>query len=108
MSAVSDELSLFGDDAPPARHEASPATPPIADWQVRQIRNAMDARGIEHMDERKRIVEEAAGRKVESLRSLTHNEAIRVLSQIGPAHAPAQSLESSWDEREHETWIDRL
>jgi DNA polymerase-3 subunit epsilon len=103
---VSGDLSLFGDDesnepVQPARSQAS-----IPDWLVDSLRKALDARGLQVMDERQKAIEAVAERPVESLRSLTRAEAMRVLERLG-APAP-QSRSTAWDEREEDTWIDRL
>ena len=105
---MSDDLSLFGDDKPnelvqPGRTEA-----PIADWLIDQLRGALTARGLSTVVERQRAIEAAAERPVESLRSLTRAEALRVLSLLGSTPAPQTSQTSAWDDRDEETWIDRL
>lgn len=104
---MSDDLSLFGDDEP----QVAPATPtpaPVADWQVDLLRKALDARGLTTMDERQQVIQVAVERPVESLRSLTHEEALRVLSRLGEAPAAKSASGSAWDQRDEDTWIDRL
>lgn len=104
-----DEPSLFGDDEPAQPEPVQPAPAPIADWQVDMLRKSLDARGVTTMAERQEVIEEAVGRSVESLRSLTHEEGLRVLSQLGQAPAaPQNSSKSAWDDRDEDTWIDRL
>jgi hypothetical protein len=105
---VSDDLSLFGDDAPTASTEPIRAPSSIADWQVDLIRKALDARGLASMAARQRTIEDAAGRTVDALRDLTHDEAIQVLSRLGQAPATRRIDKSAWDERNEDTWIDRL
>ena len=105
---MSGDLSLFGDDEPD-----EPATPvrteaPIADWQVDLLRKALDARNLTGQAERREAIETAAERPVESLRSLTHEEALRVLSRIGQTPSSAKTEGSAWDQRGEDTWIDRL
>ncbi|WP_141242914.1 hypothetical protein [Geodermatophilus obscurus] len=105
---MSGDLSLFGDDqphepAPPVRTEV-----PIADWLVDALREALTARGLTTTGERQRAVESVAGRPVESLRALTRAEALHILSSLGPASAPETRSASAWDNREENTWIDRL
>jgi hypothetical protein len=80
---VTEDVSLFGDDEPatPPVQETGPTS--IADWQVDLLRKALDARGLQSMAERKLAIEGAAGRSVDSLRALSHDEALRVLSQLG-------------------------
>jgi DNA polymerase-3 subunit epsilon len=105
---VSDDLSLFGDDAASAPVEPPRAPTPIADWQVDLLRKALDARGLTTMEERQQAIESAAGRTVTSLRALTHDEGMQVLSRLGQQGAPGRSTTSQWDDREGDTWIDRL
>lgn len=104
------ELSLFGDEPPadPDLVRPESAKESIADWLVGDIRAALTARGLTTMTERQQAIEVAAGRPVDSLRSLTRAEALRVLSLLGSASAPTSSETSAWDDRDEETWIDRL
>ena len=103
-----DDLPLFGDDEPADAPLPAPKEPPITDWQVDLLRNALDARALTAMNDRKRAIETAAERPVESLRSLTHDEALRVLSKLGQTPATKSPTGSAWDERDGDTWIDRL
>ena len=108
MTPVSGDLSLFGDDqsdepVQPVRTEVS-----IPDWLVDSLREALTARGLTTMDQRQEAIEAAAGRSVESLRALTRAEAMRVLEQLSPASASEKGSTSSWDDRDEDTWIDRL
>lgn len=104
---MTDDLSLFGDDpAPPA--PGAPTVTPIADWQIDLLRKALDARGLTTMSERQSAIEADADRPVESLRALTHSEALQVLSRLGQAPATTRTDKSAWDDRDEDTWIDRL
>lgn len=106
---MSGELSLFGDDASPdepAPPVATEAT--IADWLVNDIRTALTTRGLTTMAERQEAIEAVVERPVESLRSLTRAEALRVLSSLAATPAPQGSRTSAWDDRDEDTWIDRL
>ncbi|MGY1792783.1 hypothetical protein ACI796_02215 [Geodermatophilus sp. SYSU D00525] len=106
---MSDELSLFGDDASteestqPVLTEAS-----IADWLVNDVRTALTTRGLTTMAERQKAIEAIVARPVESLRSLTRAEALRVVSSLASTRAPQTSRTSAWDDRDEDTWIDRL
>ncbi|MAY97870.1 MAG: hypothetical protein CMH84_15255 [Nocardioides sp.] len=105
---MTEDLSLFGDDesaTPPVQETGSTS---IADWQVDLLRKALDARGQQSMAERKLAIEAAAGRSVDSLRALSHDEALRVLSQLGQQGSASPREQSAWDDREGDTWIDRL
>lgn len=105
---MTEDLSLFGDDesATPPVHETSPTS--IADWQVDLLRKALDALGLRSMAERQLAIEAAAGRSVDSLRALSHDEALRLLSQLGRQEGAAPRERLAWDDREGDTWIDRL
>lgn len=105
---MSDDLSLFGDDPDPTLAEVPSAPTPIADWQVDLLRKALDARGLTVMEERQQAIETAAGRPVPSLRALTHEEGLRVLSRLGSQPALRRTEKSAWDDRDEDTWIDRL
>ncbi len=106
---MSGELSLFGDDASteePTR--PVPTEAPIADWLVSDIRTALTAGGLTTMVERQQAIEAIVERTVESLRSLTRAEALRDLSSLTATAAPQTSRGSAWDDRDEDTWIDRL
>ncbi len=106
---MSGELSLFGDDASPEQPvQPVPTETPIARWLVDDIRTALTIRGLTTMAERQQAIEAIAERPVESIRSLTRAEALHVLSSLKPVAAPQTSGTSSWDDRDEDTWIDRL
>lgn len=105
---MSDDLSLFGADEPADPPSPATAPPPVADWQIDLLRKALDARGLTAMAERQRAIETAAGRPVESLRALTQDEALSVLNRLGQAPMKKTSGASAWDDRDGDTWIDRL
>lgn len=105
---MSDELSLFGDEPTASEPVAMPEPPPVSDWQVDLLRKALDARGLASMVERQAAIEPAAGREVPSLRALTQEEALRILKQFGQEAPKRSSTGSAWDDRDEDTWIDRL
>ena len=105
---MSDELSLFGDDPAEPPPVAPPTSPPASDWQVDLLRKALDGRGLTEMADRQQAIETAAGRPVESLRALTQEEALSVLNRLGQAPAKKPAGTSAWDDRDEDTWIDRL
>ena len=88
--------------------KALPAQDSIADGLVDAIREAPTDRGLTTMPERQQAVEAVTGRPIESLRSLTRAEALRVVSDLSPTTAPKAGATSAWDDREGDTWIDRL
>ena len=105
------ELSLFGDD--PEEGQVAPATPArtegqIAPWLVDSVRDALTKRGLLEMSERQEAIQGVIGRPVDSIRSLTRAEALRVLSELTPGSATASGPAASWEQREGDTWIDRI
>lgn len=105
---MSDDLSLFGDDPAEPAPAAPTKSPAVSDWQVDLLRNALDGRGLTTMTDRQQAIESAAGRPVESLRALTQEEALSVLSRLGQAPVKKASGTSAWDDREDDTWIYRM
>jgi hypothetical protein len=107
---VSGDLSLFGDEQPEEQPvHSAPAEASIADWLVDDIRAALTARGLTTMIDRQRVIETAVERPVESLRSLTRAEALRVLTLLKSTPTLfAGQRTSAWDNRDGDTWIDRL
>lgn len=86
----------------------APTAAPVADWQVRLLLKArwtpVAFRTSRHGAT---LIEEHAGRPLGSLRDLTSEEALQVIDALGRSTPQAQTG-SSWDEREDDTWIDRL
>src|SRR5690348_7586339 len=105
---MSGDLSLFGEDEPEAPAQPVPREAPIADWLVDELRRTLAAHGLTTMAERQQAIEAAAERPVESLRSLTRAEALRVLERLSPVRAERTGATSAWDDRDEDTWIDRL
>ena len=105
---MSGDLSLFGDDQPEEPAQPVQTEESIADWLIDALREALTARGLTTMSERQQAIEAIVGRPVESLRSLTRAEAMRVLSGLTPEQAPHGGSTSAWDDRDEDTWIDRL
>ena len=102
-----DDLSLFDDGPDESPTQAVAAPRPVADWQVDLLRKALDAQGLTGMTERRSAVEKAVGRQVESLRQLSSEEALRALSKLGSSSA-SRATTSAWDDRDEDTWIDKL
>ncbi|WP_262852282.1 hypothetical protein [Mumia quercus] len=105
---MSDDLPLFGDDEPSEPAPLVRPVTPIADWQVELLRRALDARNLTDMSDRRQQIEDLSGRPVASLRELTADEAMTVLAALGRTPPAARPSGSSWDDRDEDTWIDRL
>lgn len=82
----------------------------ISHEQVAQIRAAFTDAGIIKQNERKAIIESCVIRPVTSLRDLYATDVARVLRVILQRKdaKPRIAEGSAWDNREEETWIDRL
>ena len=104
---MNDEPSLFGEEPTPDA-PVPPAVTPFADWQIDLLRKALGSRGLTTMSERQSAIEPAAHRPVESLRALTHDEGLQVLSRLGQAPTSGRVGKSAWDDRDEDTWIERL
>ena len=106
MGTMSFEPALFGDDEP-AEQAQLLAPAPVKEWQVELLRKSLDSRGLQSMDDRQRLVEEHVGRPIASNRAMTRDEAMALLTKLG-SNAPTRDFTSTWDNRDEETWIDRL
>ena len=105
------DVDLFGDEVSEPAEESNPhqrqAPAVAARWQIDLLRKGLDSRGVVDLAERQQVIEGVVGRPVESLKALTYDEALSVLKQFGES-APASRSGSTWDERDEDTWIDRL
>lgn len=84
--------------------------PLITDQQVQSIREAFQFAGITSMEERQELIESCTARPVSSIRELEGRDFRRVLKRIrerqqGPK---AGGTGSAWDNRDEDTWIDKL
>lgn len=106
---MSDALFDFGSPEETQQTTAPQQEIPIKDHQVQQIRQGLDAAGIIDQDERQSTIQSYVSRRVASLRDLHAHEAhviIQRLKQLQNA-TPAKTG-SAWDQREEDTWIDKL
>lgn len=104
---MNDEPGLF--DIPNDPALGSLQEMPIRPEQVQQIREAFDRAGLAGQGERKTLINSVVIRDVASLRELHAVEVRRILAAIeqGSADKP-KSRGSAWDDREEDTWIDKL
>lgn len=100
--------ALFDMDADPSpRDDLGPA--PARDEQITAIRLGLDEAGIVSQEDRQALVESVILTKARSLRDLTAVQARRVIDHLKVARTrPTVSGGSAWDNREEDTWIDRL
>lgn len=105
---VNDEPGLF--DIPASRAPEAPEALrelPIRPEQIQQIREAFDKAGVREQEERKSLINSVLIRDVTSLRELHAVEVRRILQAIEQRSKP-KSTGSAWDDREEDTWIDKL
>ncbi|MEU4450207.1 hypothetical protein AB0F44_02700 [Nocardioides sp. NPDC023903] len=100
-----DMLFQLGDE-PEAQ---AAAAQPAAAWQIEQLRTALDTLGMTEMSERQRVVEELVGHPITALKELTYDEVRPLLEGLHARKAASPtSSTSAWDDRDEDTWIDRL
>jgi hypothetical protein len=101
--------STFDIFAQPVEAPDELADIPISDAQVRQLRDAFAAAGINSMDDRRAIIESCTIRPVTTIRDLLAKDVRLVLRRIKEKSLPSKPTSgSAWDNREEETWIDKL
>lgn len=103
--------SLFDLEQPGEEGGSTQQNMLIRDEQVVQIREQFNRLGIDNQNERQEVIESAAFRPVASLRELTAVEARRIITRLRertPKASPVGPAGSSWDNREEDTWIDKL
>jgi DNA polymerase-3 subunit epsilon len=103
-----DEEALFADPRPAATPRPAPAAETLPDWQVDNLRKSLDALGLDTMAQRQALIEELAGRPVASLRDLNFTEARTVAEALAARRTDSAETGSAWDNRDGDTWIDRL
>lgn len=103
-----DEPGLFDipDQAPAVVEFEDPL---VTEQQVATIRRAFDDAGIESMDERQKLIQSCTVRPVANIRELYMRDVRQVLKRIEDwKNYTGPSTGSSWDNREEDTWIDKL
>lgn len=106
---MSDALFDFGSTEEPQFAPAPQRDIPIKDHQVQQIREGLDAAGIIGQEERQNTIQSFISRQVPSLRDLHAHEAHTIIQRLKQLQSatPAKTG-SAWDQREEDTWIDKL
>lgn len=103
---MSDALFEFGDSS---AAEVSQSPPPARGEQVTTIRAGLDIIGIVDQKDRQAFVESVVLAPTASLRDLSALQARRVIDRLKDAQtSKSLSTGSLWDDRDEETWIDRL
>jgi hypothetical protein len=94
--------------------EAAPASRviedmPITHEEIAAIRSAFDTAEIGDMAERQEVVQSCVIRKISNIRELYSRDVRRVLARIeGWGRKSEAASGSAWDNREEDTWIDKL
>lgn len=77
--------------------------------QVAQLRAAFDAAGISKMGARQEIIESCTIRPVANIRELFARDFRPILKRIEErSRSTGPAAGSAWDNREEDTWIDKL
>ncbi|MFX1822061.1 hypothetical protein PV768_19970 [Pseudarthrobacter sp. CC4] len=82
---------------------------PISPEQIASIRSAFDTAGIADMAERQEVIQSCVIRRISNIRELYSRDVRQVLARIegwGSKSEPTSG--SAWDNREEDTWIDKL
>ncbi|MFP3460084.1 hypothetical protein R5O87_04455 [Arthrobacter globiformis] len=95
------------DESAPSSNVLAPL--PIKPGQIEEIRAAFEEAGVSSQDERRALIESVVVREVASLRELKAVEVRRILQRItGVRGRNLTATGSAWDNREEDTWIDKL
>lgn len=90
---------------------ASPVidAPLISPEQIASIRSAFDRAGIASMTERQEVIQSCLIRKISNIREMYSRKVRQVLARIeGWGRTTDRVTGSAWDNREEDTWIDKL
>lgn len=83
--------------------------PLISPAQIASIRSAFETAGIADMAERQEVIQSCVIREVSNIRELYAREVRQVLARIKGWGSKSESATgSAWDNREENTWIDKL
>lgn len=95
----------------PETASISPASEdtPISPEQIANIRSAFDSAGIADMGERQEVIQSCVVRKISNIRELYSRDVRQVLARIEVWGRESEGVSgSAWDNREEDTWIDKL
>lgn len=105
----SDQPGLFAveDSSKPAPRQLEEIM--ISDEQIMIIRQAFDNAKISDMSDRQEIIQSCMIRPISNIRKLYAREVAVVLRRIASAASADEPMTgSAWDNREEDTWIDKL
>ncbi|MFJ5978406.1 hypothetical protein [Pseudarthrobacter oxydans] len=104
-----DEASSLFEIDEPASSPNVIAPIPIKTDQIQEIRDAFEEAGVLGQADRKALIESVVVREVSGLRELQAVEVRRILQRIrGLRGSKPTCTGSAWDNREEDTWIDKL
>lgn len=90
-------------------NRTAPQEKPISEDQVSQLRAAFEAAGVSAMEDRRELIESCTIRPVASIRELLARDVRPILQRIQARTTTLPAGRgSAWDNREEDTWIDRL
>lgn len=104
-----DDAGLFDLPAEANSAAAKREEPRISPDQVTKLRQAFDAAGITSMEERQQIIESCTIRPVANIRELLAKDVRPILARIEQQKtSKGPKTGSAWDNRDEDTWIDKL
>lgn len=81
----------------------------ISEEQIAMLRRAFDEAKISDMSKRQELIQSCMIRPIATIRQLYAREFNVVMRRIASAgHSDAPVTGSAWDNREEDTWIDKL
>lgn len=105
-------FNLDSTDQQPPKNDSSHLHIRASETEIDRIRTTFANTKITAQDERKLFIENTLGREVSSLREILSHEVPRVIYRLNDIIIATQSSKASgrsaWDDREEETWIDKL
>ena len=104
---MSDLLPIFESESPVA---SQPQTLTISDSQRAAIRALFSRSGILDAPSQFDLVEELTGRRIDAVSSMEASHAQAFIHRM-EAHLASQARKytgNAWDDREEDTWIDKL
>lgn len=107
---VSDLFGLFSSPRPEPAKGAQPAFIPMTAEQRTTIRRLFDDLGVRTSPEQFDLVDVLVGIRLNAVAELDEKGAARLIPRLRDrvASAQRQTTGNSWDDREEDTWIDRL
>lgn len=82
---------------------------PISPEQITTLRSAFATAGISSMAERQELIQSCVIRRISNIRELYSRDVRQVLARIeGRGRRSEATSGSAWDNREEDTWIDKL